>query len=253
MVQRDKEPPPITLEELVNPLLNGVDRRIKELLLSKGQTRRFAPGDFVLQEEEPSRAYFLLHRGSVRVFYRAPTGLEVVVKLFRSPAAFGEMECLVGIPYLETVQAVEKTTLLEIPRADFLDALGASPALTRNLLEDVAARLCISAQHERSLAFHPVETRLANLLSTYVDFYGLPVADGIKIRIPLTQDDLANGLGVARRSVTRTLARWADEGMILKQGRHFVVVDPAKLSRVTDPTLLRIGYRIGMPLRKGEL
>ena len=101
-----------------------------------------------------------------------------------------------------------------------------------------------------SLTDTQTSSDLANLVSTYVDFYGLPVQEGVKIRIPLTQDDLANSLGVARRSITRALKRWMGEGIMVKQGRHFVVQDLTKLSQVTDPTLLRIGYRLGAPLDK---
>jgi hypothetical protein len=87
-------------------------------------------------------------------------------------------------------------------------------------------------------------------LSTYVDFFGLPVAEGLKIRIPLTQDDLANGLGVARRSITRALKSWLEDGTLLKQGRYFVVRDRARLEQAADASLLRIGYRTGMGLSK---
>ena len=241
---------PITAADLKIPLFAGVESWVIEGIVAAAKTRVYEEGEYVLQEDEQCRAFYVLHRGSVRVFYRSPEGLEVVVKLFRAPAVWGEMECLNGIPYLETVETLERVVALEVPIPAFVDALGSSPALTRNLLDDVSARLCIAAQNERSLAFHPVETRLANLFSTYVDFYGLPVQEGIKIRIPLTQDDLANGLGVARRSITRALKRWMSEEIIVKQGRHFVVKDLTKLSQVTDPTLLRIGYRLGAPLER---
>jgi CRP-like cAMP-binding protein len=250
--QRDQPAEHLGVADLQIPIFAGVEPALLERLVSRSLTRVFVANEQLLQEDEAARAFFVLHRGSVRVFYRSPSGFEVVVKLFRAPSVFGEMECINNIPYLETVEALEKVVALEVPRPVLLEALAASPALTRNLLDDVCARLCIAAQNERSLAFNPVEVRLANLLVTYVDFYGLPVAEGIKIRIPLTQDDLANGLGVARRSITRALKRWIEGGIVLKQARHFIVRDLTRLAQVTDPTLLRIGYRLGAALKKQE-
>ncbi len=238
----------LTVADLAIPVFKGVDGAVLERFVNDGTVEVHQAGEVLLQEAEPCRAFFVLVRGSVRVFYRSPAGNEVVVKLFRAPAVFGEMECLTHIPYLETVAALEKSLALAVPRETLLAALHRCPVLTRNLLDDVAARLCIAAQNERALAFNPVEVRLANLLTTYVDFFGLPVAEGLKIRIPLTQDDLANGLGVARRSITRALKRWQAEGTLLKQGRHFVVADRRKLEQAADPSLLRIGYRTGMGL-----
>ena len=113
------------------------------------------------------------------------------------------------------------------------------------MLNDLSARLCIAAQNERALAFNPVETRLAQLLMTYVDMYGLPVEGGTKIRIPLTQEELANSLGVARRSVTRALKRWSEAGILRKAGRHFIVREVKSLAAFTQPKLLGISYRTG--------
>lgn len=236
--------------ELAHPVFEGVEREVVELIVGSALEREVAPGAHVLMEDQVDVAFFMLVKGSVKVLYRSPEGLEVVVKLFRAPAVFGEMECLTDVPYLETVQALERAVVLEVPRQHFLGALRRSHALTFNVLGDLAARLCIAAQNERSLAFHPVETRLANLLLTYVDFYGLPVPSGTRIRIPLSQDDLANALGVARRSVTRALKQWQDEDLIVKEGGCFVVRDTSRLELITDPTLLRIGHRTGARLHR---
>lgn len=237
--------------ELAHPVFDGVEPEVVAEIAARSIERTFEPLAYVLMEDQPDVSFFVLLKGSVKVLYRSPEGLEVVVKLFRAPAVFGEMECLTEVPYLETVQALERSVVLELPRVDLVAMLRRSHALTFNVLGDLAARLCIAAQNERSLAFHPVETRLANLLLTYVDFYGLPVPDGTRIRIPLSQDDLANALGVARRSVTRALKEWQDRALIGKEGGCFVVRDRSKLEAVTDPTLLRIGHRSGVRLRRG--
>ena len=237
---------------VLHPLFEGVEPAIVDRVLSQAVSRTFEPLSYVLVEDDPELCFFILLHGSVKVLYRSPEGLEVVVKLFRAPAVFGEMECLAEVPYLESVQVLERSTVLSLSRERLIAALRASHALTFNLLTDLAARLCIAAQNERSLAFHPVETRLAQLLCTYVDFYGLPVSSGVKIRIPLSQDELANALGVARRSVTRALKQWQDDDLVTKEGSHFVVRDVRRLEKVTDPSLLRIGHRTGLKLAKRQ-
>jgi CRP/FNR family cyclic AMP-dependent transcriptional regulator len=236
-----------TLSE--HPVFAGVAPEVLARLTDAAQP--LAPGDDeeLLSEGESELALFVLLAGSVKVLYRSPEGLELVVKLLAAPAVFGEMECIAGIPYLESVVAVERARLLRIPSAAFLAAVQESHALCANLLGDVAKRLCIAAQNERALAFHPVESRLAQLLLTYLDLYGLPAPDGRMIRVPLTQEGLAQALGVNRRSITRALAAWGAEGWLIKREGRYVVTDPVALERVTDPQLLRIGYRSGPRLR----
>ena len=105
-------------------------------------------------------------------------------------------------------------------------------------------RLCIAAQNERSLAFNPVERRLANMLYAHATLFGLPVPEGTMIRVPLSQDALAQSLGVARRSVTRALARWNQEGLISKNQGRFVITDMKKLASVCDTQELHIAYTL---------
>lgn len=240
----------MTATELAHPIFAGVEQAVQHTLTTAGTVQRFAAGDELLTEDDDDTAFFVLLSGSVKVLYRNPDGYQVVVKLLAAPAVFGEMECLAGIPYLESVAALETAQALVIPRDAFLAALDTSHRLTRNLLGDVSARLCIAAQNERALAFNPVETRLASLLLTYLDMYGLPVEQGSKIRIPLTQDDLANALGVARRSITRVVTRWLKDRVLIKERGHFIIADCQALQRVTDPELLGIGYSLGEALHR---
>lgn len=233
-----------------HPVFAGVPREVLDRLAQAGVRRAPADGEPVLAEGDPP-AFFVLLAGSVKVLYRAEDGLEIVVKLLEAPAVFGEMECIANIAHLEDVHAVERARILEIPAAPFVEAIRESHALCANLLTDVAQRLCIAAQNERALAFHPVESRLAQLLLTYLDMYGLPCEAGHLIRIPLTQEGLAQALGVNRRSVTRTLQRWSTDGVLEKREGRYVVKNREALERVTDPNLLRIGYRSGADLGPG--
>ena len=243
-----------TLRELAlkNPVFFRVENLALDDLLLSAEKRTFSPNSVILSANAPSGTLFILLKGSVRVFYTSDEGRRVVVKLFRDPAIFGEMELLSGVPYLESVDAVEKCELLFIPREAALRAFEQSHALCLNMLQDVAARLCIAAQNEKALAFNAVETRLAGLMSTYADFYGLPVTEGIKIRIPLSQDDLADALGAVRRSVTRVLKKWGEMNIITKKGGHYIILNREELEKITDPDLLRIGYRIGRSLKAGS-
>ena len=225
------------------PVFHGVDRWLLESMVNQGKTYHHPAEQLLLQAGQSADTFFFLQRGSVRVFCHLPQdGREVAIKLFRAPAVFGEMECLVGIPYLESVSTLEPSSILALPRQVLLDSLAASALFANNLLRDLAARLCIASQYERALAFDDVTSRLAALFLNYIDFYGLPVEGGTLIRISLSQEQLANSLGVGRRSITRALKQWTDAGTISKRGRQFVVADKEALTKLIDPKMLRITY-----------
>ncbi len=227
-----------------HPIFRHVKPEALTALLSASAQQTYTRKQVMLEEGSTDHRLFVLAKGSVRVFYRDPKGREVVVKLFKAPVVFGEMECVVGIPYLESVEALEKCLVLEVPRHAFLLALRQSSELTYNMCVDLSMRLCIAAQNERALAFNSVESRLATLLHTHVKLFGLPGHDGTTLRIPLSQDALAQSLGVARRSVTRALQKWTQDGVLKKSQGHFVVRDLEKLKALADTSLIPIGYSL---------
>jgi CRP/FNR family transcriptional regulator len=76
-------------------------------------------------------------------------------------------------------------------------------------------------------AFHPVAGRLARLLLTHYQ----PV-EGQPAPRDLTLDEMADSIGTTRELVSRTLHRFADEGLIEVSRVHFVFTNRSELELV---------------------
>lgn len=237
---------------LTHPLLRTAGADCVKALLAQGVTRSFSAGDFILREGEEGKVFWLLCRGGVRVFYTSAEGLEVTVKLFAAPGAFGELELLHQTPHMESCTAIDDVLCLAIPRPIFLDLLDRFPLFAKALLFDISARFLITAQHERALAFLTVPERLARLLLSYAKLYGQAIEGGVLLRTPLSQSELANGLGVARKSVVRAFKEWTDAGILARRGPYFMVTDMAALTEKAPPDILGIDWIAGHHVRKGS-
>ncbi|MBK7865493.1 MAG: Crp/Fnr family transcriptional regulator [Archangiaceae bacterium] len=235
-----------------HPLLQGLEPEVRARFLTDGEVVVYAPGEFLSREGDPSAFYWLLCSGSVRVFYASPEGFEVTVKIFAAPAAWAEMELLTGHAHIEDCVAVDRSVVVRVPKVPFEKLLQDSPKLMRNVLYDTCARFLIAAQHERALAFLPVEKRLANLLLTYVRMFGVPVEGGLGIRVKLSQSELANGLGVARRSIARTLTQWVKQGLLKKAGTSYVVRDLPGLAKFANQELVGIDWVAGSDIQTSK-
>ena len=55
------------------------------------------------------------------------------------------------------------------------------------------------------------------------------------IRLPLTQDDMANALGVTRRAVANEIARWQKGGVIERRAGRYVICRPHVLTEEGTP------------------
>jgi DNA-binding transcriptional regulator LsrR (DeoR family) len=54
--------------------------------------------------------------------------------------------------------------------------------------------------------------------------------------------ELAQSLGVARRSVTRIITEWREQGIIEQRGHALVVVDLAKLTALSTPDVVGLDW-----------
>lgn len=82
-----------------------------------------------------------------------------------------------------------------------------------------------------NLTFHGAETRIWTRLMFLSEQYGEvdPVSGALHIKHRLSQQSLADSVGLTRVMVNRQLSEWRQQGLI-EDGRGFVLVlDPKKL------------------------
>lgn len=235
-----------------HPLLAGLSDVAKGAIRRAGLLATFKPGDKLLREGQAASWFWLLLSGTVKVGYSSPDGAEVMVKVFAAPAAWGEIEVLTGHEHVENVLAVDRCTTLQLPGPAFERLMDAHPRFMKNVLHDTCARFFIAAQNERALAFLSVPQRLANLLLSFLRIYGVPVDGGVAIRVRLTQAGLAADLGVAKKSVTRTLAEWRGAGVLEQRGTTLVVTNVEALIERSTQELIGLDWIAGRPLSEGR-
>jgi CRP-like cAMP-binding protein len=226
------------------PLFAASPPHILESWLRGSVMRTLRGGHMILAEGEDATHVFTLLSGVVRVFFRGQERRKIVAKLFSGPAFFGEMEVLTGIPHLESVDVLQTARVLATPKAIFLEALRRDHALTARLLLDLSARFCVTAHLAKCAAFQTVEHRLASLLLSYGEVWG--VLDGKVLRIsrPMTLDELADGLGVNRRSIERTLSEFERRGWVSRHKKHLSLTDVRSLEQCSGELRLGVDYSL---------
>jgi CRP-like cAMP-binding protein len=88
-----------------------------------------------------------------------------------------------------------------------------------------------------------VTARVSSRLRDLAESHGVRAADGVRINVPLTQDELARMVGASREAVNRTLTGLAARGLVRSRDRTVVIADPAALPTDRDaaPALASAG------------
>jgi CRP-like cAMP-binding protein len=167
------------------------------------------------------RLYFPLS-GLIAFIMDMPSGQTVATAVVGNEAAVGILSTL-G-PMRSPMTAVVRVAglALQISPTRFHSALSRSSALN-GMVQTLNRSLMAQFQHVAACnALHSVEARLARWLLQVRDR-----ADGDVL--PLTQETLAEFLGVRRTTVTQVISRLRDSGVIRSNARSSIEIDRPRL------------------------
>ncbi len=127
--------------------------------------------------------------------------------------------------WFSILQAYNATALSDVHLTWFsLAEINASPRLAQTVLPQMVRRM---RQTEALLAIsgqRRVEDRLQHLLLLMKRDIGQSVAEGTRLSVRLTHQNLANAIGTTRVTVTRLLSKLKSEGAIsLDRDRHIIL------------------------------
>jgi CRP-like cAMP-binding protein len=202
-----------------------------ERLATSLHRRQVPAGTLLITAEQRGEALYFIARGSMRIFLDEANGAQVTVALLGPGDSVGEMSLLDEGVRSAHAMTIEDSELLWMDRKAFLDAVRQVPLLAHNLLRELSQRLRLANLQIRSLVTLTVPQRLARQILLFADRYGRVENGGIRILLPLHQNDLAELIGTSRESVNRALAQLRREGVLREGGPGIVVADRALLTR----------------------
>lgn len=196
--------------------------------------RRFPKGDIIFQKEDPGQSVFIIERGAIRIYVPSPQGTDLTLAVLGPGDFFGDLSLLDGRPRSASASAISETRALMLERADFIALLRSRPDAAMAVLAVVAGRLRGTDEMASDLASLDAGGRLAKKLLELAAAHGVERPDGVLLDISLTQEELANMIGVTRESVNRNIANFRRLSLIKNEGRRFILSDPAGLRELCE-------------------
>jgi CRP-like cAMP-binding protein len=108
------------------------------------------------------------------------------------------------------------------------------PNVTINLTKLIGLRLKKIQSRVEDLVFRDVPARLAHLLSELGKSEGDPGPQGVRLKVKLTHQEMANLIGCSRETVSTTLGQFREEGLIHTEGRTVIILQPDALVRLAS-------------------
>ena len=214
--------------------LDALSELDRTAMLAGVRRRPFAKGAVLLREGDDGDDFAIMLSGRVKLIARGASGRAVLVGLRGPGALLGELGAIDGRPRAADVVALEPGEA----------AIGSIVFLRRFLAErpaamQVVANLLVQRLREADrgrveLAAHDALGRVALRLLELADNYGVMESRGVRIQLPLSQDELADWTGMSRQALARALSALRKDGVVSTHRLGLSVHDPERLRAILN-------------------
>jgi CRP/FNR family cyclic AMP-dependent transcriptional regulator len=211
-------------------LFKGVDEAARRLIAERVVERVVERGRSVFVQDEPGDRMYVVAEGAVKLYVSSRDGGIVELARHHPPAVFGELALLDGGSRSASAEAVERSLLLVVTRAELLRLLRSEEKVAEALLRLLGAIVRRTTRQVTDLVFLNLRGRVARQLLLLAE-------DGNGARAitrQVTQGELATMVGGARQTVNQELKSLEASGCIRAAGRAFELRDRAQLQRLAN-------------------
>ena len=204
---------------------------LEELKVLAGHcmARRLLKDEILAGEGDPCDGLFVVQAGAVKLFKMAENGREQILVIERAGSTVGELSVFDGGNFPASAVAVEDSTLLFLPKREFLELCQRNSEVAFAVIRSLAWRFRYLASLVEELSLKEVSHRLARFLRDRALNLGVRTKRGIEFPLEETNQEIGAEIGTVRDLVSRNLRRFVDRGIIRLERRKVIVLDMAEL------------------------
>jgi CRP/FNR family transcriptional regulator len=192
----------------------------QEVSLAKG-AQLFAPGD-------PSRGFYVVRDGAVRVYGSSLQGKEITQEIATPGSAFALASPFAGT-YHCFAQALKDSRLFLIKRQGFLDLVTGDQGFAIEWMRMLSLMVINLRRRLIDLTLTPPKARIASYLLLLAE-----MQNSRSVALPVPRKELANFLGMTHETFYRTARELANDGLVRFTGQSVDILDPARLAELTE-------------------
>ncbi|HZS95500.1 MAG TPA: Crp/Fnr family transcriptional regulator [Terriglobales bacterium] len=194
----------------------------------------YPQGAVLFVEGQAPRGVYMICGGRVKLSTTSRDGKTLILRIAQAGEVLGLHATVSGKPYELTAEALQPCQLDFIRRDDFLRFLQNHADACLNAAQHLSKNCQSAYEMIRSLGLsHSVAEKLARLLLEWSSD-GDATKEGIRIKVSLTHEEIAQLIGTSRETVTRVLGEFRQKKLAQLRGSTLVILDKPGLERMID-------------------
>jgi CRP/FNR family transcriptional regulator, cyclic AMP receptor protein len=195
----------------------------------------YPKGSLLFVEGEQPRGVFILCSGRAKLTTSSSEGKLLIVKIAEPGEVLGVSATILGKPYEVSAETLEPSQLNFIKREDFLRFLNASSEACMHTAQQLSEKYHSAQREIRSLGLSQTTgEKLAKLILDWCENDGDETPKGIRLKVLLTHEEIAQMIGTTRETVTRLLSDLKRRKIIDVKGSTLLVAERDELAKMVS-------------------
>ena len=193
----------------------------------------YPKGSLLFVEGEQPRGVFILCSGRAKLTTSSSEGKLLIVKIAEPGEVLGASATILGKPYEVSAETLEPSQLNFIKREDFLRFMSVNAEACMHTAQQLSEKYHAAQREIRSLGLSQTTgEKLAKLILDWCSREGDETPKGIRLKVLLTHEEIAQMIGTTRETVTRLLSDMKRRKIIDVKGSTVLVQDKNQLANM---------------------
>jgi CRP-like cAMP-binding protein len=199
-------------------------------IAAHAREKRLTKGEMLFQKGDPSRGFYVIIFGQLKLAFPSSSGNEKVVDILGPKQSFGEAVMFMDRPYPVFAEAIADTLLLHVAKDAVFDLLVSDPSFARHMLAGLSMRLHSLIQDVESYSLRSSAQRVIGYLLQHCPNEGSGSCEGnIEITLPTSKQIIASRLNLTPETLSRIFHDLAEARLIGVQGKQITINDLKRL------------------------
>ncbi len=194
------------------------------------QLGTYPKGSTLFVEDQAARGVFLICTGQVKLSMSSREGRTLIIKIAEAGEVVGLPATISGRPYEVTAETQSPCQINFVKKEDFLEFLHNHSDAALRVAQELSDRYHSACRELRMLGLaESVSEKLAQLLRDWAAKHGEKTREGVRVRLILTQEEIAQQMGTSRETVSRLISDLKKKKVLSIRGSSLTIHKPDAL------------------------
>ncbi len=197
----------------------------------RGTRLTYDKGEFIIRPGETPSGVFYIEHGLVKAFDITKYGEENLLIIRKDREIFPLIWAVTGQERNIIYQALAPTEVWRLSRRAYTQYLREHPDALMPLIDMTIEMYRIHSERIINLEYRTVRERLISFMLFLSQRFGVKDEAGIKVDVPLRQQDVASSINASRETTSRELSALEKKGLIKTHPQYVILKDETRLRK----------------------